>query len=179
MTSIGVGASQGNRPSPLPTNFDELFAQLPPLEPWSTSTPRRASPPPPTGIGSLTTPQSSSSIPAMPSPPPPPSPLSPLPAVGVGNRPFVGMKQPRQRPWPPSQASSSSGTPSSSSRRTSHLTQEDLRRQFDLLAEDQRQRTTGRNIAAVTHTNTITTVYKDGRAPSVHRTSSRLSTPTP
>ena len=54
------------------------------------------------------------------------------------------------------------------------MNQDELRRQMDLLAEDARQRSVGRRI---THTNTITTVYKDGGEPEVYRTSSRLSTP--
>ena len=57
------------------------------------------------------------------------------------------------------------------------LNQDKLRRQIDLLTQDQQQRYQNRSIQAVTHTNTITTVYKDGRPPSVHRTSSRSSTP--
>ena len=48
---------------------------------------------------------------------------------------------------------------------------------IELLTQDQQQRYQNRSIQAVTHTNTITTVYKDGRPPSVHRTSSRSSTP--
>ena len=57
------------------------------------------------------------------------------------------------------------------------LNQDELRRQIDLLTQDQQQRYQNRSIQAVTHTNTITTVYKDGRPPSVHRTSLRSSTP--
>ena len=57
------------------------------------------------------------------------------------------------------------------------LNQDELRRQIELLTQDQQQRYQNRSIQAVTHTNTITIVYKDGRPPSVHRTSSRSSTP--
>ena len=57
------------------------------------------------------------------------------------------------------------------------MNQDELRRQMDLLAEDARQRSVGRRIAGITHTNTVTTVYKDGGEPEVYRTSSRLSTP--
>ena len=35
----------------------------------------------------------------------------------------------------------------------------------------------GSTIAGITHTNTVTTVYKHGGEPEVYRTSSRLSTP--
>ena len=56
------------------------------------------------------------------------------------------------------------------------MNQEELRRQMDLLAEDARQRSVGRLIAGITHTNTIT-VYKDGGEPEVYRMSSQLSTP--
>ena len=48
---------------------------------------------------------------------------------------------------------------------------------MDLLSEDARQRSVRRRIAGITHTNTVTTVYKDGGEPEVYRTSSRLSTP--
>ena len=44
---------------------------------------------------------------------------------------------------------------------------------LDALRQDQDLRTQDRNINSVTHTNTITTVYKDGRAPQVRRTSTR------
>ena len=67
--------------------------------------------------------------------------------------------------------------PSVFTRSTQPLNQDELRRQIDLLTQDQQQRYQNRSIQAVTHTNTITTVYKDGRPPSVHRTSSRSSTP--
>ena len=66
------------------------------------------------------------------------------------------------------------GTPP---RRRARMNQDELRRQMDLLAEDARQRSVGRRIAGITHTNTVTTVYKDGGEPEVYRTSSRLSTP--
>lgn len=57
--------------------------------------------------------------------------------------------------------------------------QQDIRRILRLLREDEDQRIEGRNIQAVTHTNTITTVFKDGRPPQVRRTSTRTSAPTP
>ena len=43
--------------------------------------------------------------------------------------------------------------------RRARMNQDDLRRQMDLLAEDARQRSVGRRIAGITHTNTVTTVY--------------------
>ena len=49
----------------------------------------------------------------------------------------------------PGDSSSNSGTP---------LNQGGLRQRFDRLAEDNRQSMRGRNVASVTHTNTITTV---------------------
>ena len=61
--------------------------------------------------------------------------------------------------------------------RRARMNQDELRRQMDLLAEDAHQRSVGRRIAGITHTNTITMVYKDGGEPEVYRTSSRLSTP--
>ena len=61
--------------------------------------------------------------------------------------------------------------------RRARMNRDEFRRQMDLLAEDARQRSVGRRIAGITHTNTVTTVYKDGGEPEVYRTSSRLSTP--
>ena len=43
--------------------------------------------------------------------------------------------------------------------RRARMNQDELRRQMDLSAEDARQRSVGRRIAGITHTNTVTTVY--------------------
>jgi len=48
---------------------------------------------------------------------------------------------------------------------------------MDMLAEGAPQLLLGRRITGITHTNTITTVYKDGGEPEVFRISSRLVTP--
>lgn len=97
------------------------------------------------------------------SPPPPPPP-------GGGG----GGDSPGWSPgWSPGGSSSSGG----SGRGPNRFNQEELRRQLDLLAEDQRQRAIGRRISGITHTNTITTVYKDTGKPTVQRTSSRISNP--
>ena len=50
-----------------------------------------------------------------------------------------------------------------------------MQRQLDLLQEDQRQANEGRRIRNITHTNTVTTVYEEGRdgTPTVRRTSTR------
>ena len=48
---------------------------------------------------------------------------------------------------------------------------DDLGRLLDQL----RRRTDGQHIAGITHTDTITTTYKDGRRPTVHRSSTRAS----
>ena len=81
-------------------------------------------------------------------------------------------------------SSSSSGTPRSGrggrgaarggrgAARGTREGQAELRRRLEMLQEENRQRTAGRQIAGVTHTNTITTVYKDGRPPEVSRNSS-------
>ena len=52
---------------------------------------------------------------------------------------------------------------------------------LDDLLDQLRRRTDGRHIAGITHTDTITTTYKDGRPPTVHRssTSSRGTPSTP
>lgn len=51
------------------------------------------------------------------------------------------------------------------------MNQSALRNQIGRLANQERQRGQNRRIASVTHTSTITTTYKDGRPPSVNRTS--------
>ena len=56
------------------------------------------------------------------------------------------------------------------------MNQDELQRQLELLLNDQRQTATGRRIAGITTTNTITTTYKDGGRPTVRRTSTRVRT---
>ena len=51
----------------------------------------------------------------------------------------------------------------------------EMRRTLERLREDENQRLQGRNIHAVTHTNTITTVYKDNRSPQTRRISTRTA----
>ena len=51
----------------------------------------------------------------------------------------------------------------------------DLQDAFDQMSNRERQRLRKKNVQSVTHTSTITTVYKDGRPPSVSRTSTRES----
>ena len=51
------------------------------------------------------------------------------------------------------------------------LGQDDMQRQLKLLLYDTRQTPTGRRIAGITTTNTITTTYKDGGRPVVSRNS--------
>ena len=55
------------------------------------------------------------------------------------------------------------------------MSQEELRRQLELLSNDQVQTASGRRIAGITTTNTITITYKDGGRPRVARHSSRVS----
>ena len=55
------------------------------------------------------------------------------------------------------------------------MSQEKLKRQLELLSNDQIQEASGRRIAGITTTNTITTTYKDGGRPQVTRHSSRVS----
>ena len=98
---------------------------------------------------------------------PPKKPPPPPPPGGGGDSPGGSPG------WSPGGSSSSGG----SGRRPNRFNQEELRRQLDLLAEDQRQRAIGRRISGITHTNTITTVYKDTGKPTVQRTSSRISNP--
>ena len=53
--------------------------------------------------------------------------------------------------------------------------QQELLRELQRLQQDNVERSRGRQIAGVTHTNTITTIYKGGGTPTVNRTSSRVS----
>ena len=54
------------------------------------------------------------------------------------------------------------------------LRQDDMQRQLELLLNDTRQTATGRRIAGITTTNTITTTYKDGGRPVVTRNSTSV-----
>ena len=116
-----------------------------------------------------------------PTSPPPASPGPRTPTASPGRlTPASRRSWPSWAGTPPARATPSpqySPTRSHERRGRRPLNQDELRRQIDLLTQDQQQRYQNRSIQAVTHTNTITTVYKDGRPPSVRRTSSRLSTP--
>ena len=110
--------------------------------------------------------------------------LPPLQGVAPSPRPLPspGRLTPASQRSPPSWAGTPVRRPTPSpqyspTRSAPPLNQDELRRQIDLLTQDQQQWYQNRSIQAVTHTNTITTVYKDGRPPSVHWTSSRSSTP--
>ena len=51
----------------------------------------------------------------------------------------------------------------------------ELLRELQRLKQDNIEKSRGRQIAGVTHTNTITTTYKDGGTPTVSKTSIRVS----
>ena len=53
--------------------------------------------------------------------------------------------------------------------------QKELLRELQRLQQDNIEKSRGKQIAGVTHTNTITTTYKDGGTPTVSRTSSTVS----
>ena len=55
------------------------------------------------------------------------------------------------------------------------LRQADLQRRLRMMLQDQEQLAQGREIANVTMTNSIVTSYKQGGAPSVQTSSSRVS----
>ena len=71
------------------------------------------------------------------------------------------------------------GTPASSLRgspsKPHQLDQDGVQRKLEMLLNDQRQVASGRRIAGITTTNTITTTYKDGGRPTVRRTWSTVS----
>ena len=114
---------------------------------------------------------------------------SPIPSLRgpVAARPTQGGKQPRRRPPPPPPPSPdgggdgddsgpSNGGDTPRSRRSGVPSdREDLQDAFDQMSDRERQRLRKKNVQSVTHTSTITTVYKDGRPPSVSRTSTRES----
>ena len=95
----------------------------------------------------------------------------------ANNRPSPGHRLPTPTELPGSLASS----PRSPARRPPPTPPpppegpEDMRQVLDQLRQDEDQRLQGRNIHAVTHTNTITTVYKDGRTPATRRISTRTA----
>ena len=136
--------------------------------------------------------------------PPPPAPRTSFPTgvgVPVGNvsrspvptvrgpvqaRPTQGGKQPRRRPPPPpspdggdgdgDDSGPSNGSDTPRSRRSGVPSDRgDLQDAFEQMSDRERARLRKKNVQSVTHTSTITTVYKDGRPPSVRRTSTRES----
>ncbi|CAH3021199.1 unnamed protein product, partial [Porites evermanni] len=96
-------------------------------------------------------------------------------------RPTVAAKQPRRRPRVPSPPSPDSSPPSEDEDEDDDDDdrRRGLRRRLDLLNEDAQERARGRRIRNITHTNTVTTVYEEGGRPSVRRTSTRTSSPSP
>ena len=118
---------------------------------------------------------------------------SPVPAVRgpVQARPTQGGKQPRRRPPPPrprrggdggggddgdDSGGPSNGSDTPRSRRSGvPWDRGDLQDAFEQMWDRERARLRKKNVQSVTHTSTITTVYKDGRPPSVRRTSTRES----
>ena len=118
---------------------------------------------------------------------------SPVPTVRdlVQARPTQGGKQPRRRPLPPpprprrggdgggddgDDSGPSNGSDTPRSRRSGVPSDRgDLQDAFEQMSDRERARLRKKNVQSVTHTSTITTVYKDGRPPSVRRTSTRES----
>ena len=97
------------------------------------------------------------------------------------SRPTIAAKQPRRRPRVPSPPSPDSPPPSDDEDEDDDDDdrRRGLRRRLDLLNEDAQERARGRRIRNITHTNTVTTVYEEGGRPSVRRTSTRTSGPSP
>ena len=119
---------------------------------------------------------------------------SPVPTVRgpFSARPTQGGKQPRRRPPPGGGAGGgggdddydddgegegpSNGGDTSRSRRSGVPSDRgDLQDAFEQISDRERERLRKKNVQSVTHTSTITTVYKDGRPPRVRRTSTRES----
>ena len=85
-------------------------------------------------------------------------------------RPNPSPTLPFTRPVPSPQGSWSPG------RAPRTLNQADLQRRLRMMLQDQEQLAQGRDISTVTMTNSIVTSYKQGGAPSVQTSSSRLTT---
>ena len=115
---------------------------------------------------------------------------SPVPTVRgpVQARPTQEGKQPRRRPLPPRRGGDGggddgddsggprNGSDTPRSRRSGMPSDRgDLQGAFEQMSDRERARLRKKNVQSVTHTSTITTVYKDGRPPSVRRTSTRES----
>ena len=115
---------------------------------------------------------------------------SPVPTVRgpIQARPTQGGKQPQRRPLPPpprrggdgggddgdDSGGPSNGSDTPRSRRSGVPSDRgDLQDTFEQMSDRERARLRKKNVQSVTHTSTITTVYKDGRPPSVRRTSTR------
>ena len=81
----------------------------------------------------------------------------------------------RRRLFPTSPASTTPGSSGGSGRQPRTLRQAALQRRLRMLLQDQEQLAQGREIANVTMTNSIVTSYKQGGAPSVQTSSSRVS----
>ena len=156
-----------------PASFEELLPEsqsiLDSLMPPPSPAPRTSSP---AGVGVPARNVSQSPVPTVRGP--------------VQARPTQGGKQPRLRP-PPSPSPSprgggdDSGGPSNGGdtprpRRSGVPSDRgDLQHAFEHMSDRERDRLRKKNVQPVTHTGTITTVYKDGRSPSVRRTSTRES----
>ena len=91
---------------------------------------------------------------------------------GGGRRGGQRGRRRRLFPGSPRTPSSSPSTPRGPPRT---LRQADLQRRLRMLLQDQEQLAQGREIANVTMTNSIVTSYKQGGAPSVQTSSSRVS----
>ena len=110
---------------------------------------------------------------------------SPVPTVQgpVQARPTQGGKQPRRRPPSPDggdgdgdDSGPSNGDNTPRSRRCGVPSDRgDLQDTFEQMSDREQACLRKKNVQSVTHTSTITTVYKDGRPPSVRRTSTRES----
>ena len=111
---------------------------------------------------------------------PVPTARGPLSAPPKGRRPTQGGKQPR-RGAPGGGGDGGGGGPSNGgdtprSRRSGVPSdQGDLQDAFEQMSDRECERLRKKNVQSVTHTSTITTVYKDGRPMSVSRTSTRES----
>ena len=99
-------------------------------------------------------------------------------AGGAGGGGRRGGRRGRRTPTSPLTPASNATTPRGSwspGRQPRTLNQADLQRRLRMMLQDQEQLAQGRDISTVTMTNSIVSSYKQGGAPSVQTSSSRVS----
>ena len=146
---------------------------------------------PPVGVGGVASPANNPSVASTPTPPDDPlAEMHRLTSSDVAGPSAPNLQDTldqlhaavRQRPSPPPAAAAAAAATPATPRpvgrpplRPRPNSNAEMVRTLELLREDENQRLQGRNIHGITHTNTITTVYKDNRDPQSQRISTRTA----